>query len=63
MILFSDFEQFLQSHRQHGEVSWYTGQATPAGYEVRLACPSLGPGVALVTCFPDTVDPRGPEGK
>ncbi len=39
MPLYTDLEQFLQAHRQHGEVRRYMGQPSEAGYEVRLACP------------------------
>ncbi len=39
MTVYSDLEGFVQLHRSHGELAWWTTQPTPNGYTVRVACP------------------------
>lgn len=41
MSVYADLEQFVQTHRSHGDLTWWgwAGQPTPDGYQVRLACP------------------------
>ena len=39
MGLYTNLEQFVQTHRPHGELTWWAGQPTPDGYRVRLLCP------------------------
>jgi len=37
--LYADLEHFVQSHRHHGDLTWWTTQPTPKGYQVEVACP------------------------
>ena len=39
MTLYTELEQFVQAHRPHGELTWWTTPPTPEGYRVRIACP------------------------
>ncbi len=39
MAIYADLEQFVQTHRPHGELTWWTTPATAKGYKVRVACP------------------------
>ncbi len=39
MSLYADLEEFVQTHRPHGELTWWTTAPTLKGYEVRVACP------------------------
>ncbi len=37
--LYADLEQFVQAHRSCGELTYWTSEPTPQGYQVRVACP------------------------
>jgi len=39
MTLYTDLEEFVHTHRPHGELTWWTTQPTAKGYSVRVACP------------------------
>ncbi len=39
MSVYSDLEEFIQSHRPHDELTWWATPPTPKGYQVRVACP------------------------
>ena len=39
MTLYADLEEFVQAHRPHGNLSWWTTPPTPQGYQVRVTCP------------------------
>lgn len=39
MSIYAELEQFVQVHRPHGELTWWTTPPTPKGYQVRVACP------------------------
>ena len=39
MSLSSDLEEFVQAHRPHGELTWWTTPPTATGYSVIVACP------------------------
>lgn len=39
MSALRDLEEFVQTHRPHGELTWWAGQPTPRGYQVEVACP------------------------
>ena len=39
MTLYTDLEAFVQAHRPHGELTWWTTPPTPTSYQVRVACP------------------------
>ncbi len=39
MTLYADLERFVQVHRPHGDLTWWTTPPTPTGYQVRVACP------------------------
>ena len=45
MSVYADFEEFVQTHRPHGDLTWRTNQPTPKGYSVEVTCPC---GVAFV---------------
>ena len=39
MSLSADLEEFIQTHRPHGDPTWRTTPPMPKGYQVRVACP------------------------
>ena len=39
MTLYADLEQFILTHRSHGDPTWWARSPSPAGYRVRLLCP------------------------
>ena len=39
MSLSTDLEEFVQAHRPHGELTWWTTPPTPQGYRVTVPCP------------------------
>jgi len=39
MSLYTDLEQFLQAHRQHGQMRYETSDPIPKGYGLTVTCP------------------------
>lgn len=39
MSIYTELEQFVQTHRPCGELTWWTTPAIAKGYKVRVSCP------------------------
>ena len=39
MSFYTELEQFVQVHRESGELTWWTTPPPYKGYRVRIACP------------------------
>ncbi len=39
MSVYTELEEFVQTHRPCGELTWWTTPATAKGYRVPVACP------------------------
>ena len=39
MTFHAGLEVFLQTHRPHGQLTWWTTSPTPKGYSLRVTCP------------------------
>lgn len=43
MSIYTEVEEFVQTHRSWGELTWWPTPPTPQGYQVRVTCPCAGP--------------------
>ncbi len=39
MSLYTDLEEFVETHRPHGDLTWWTTPPTAKGYQVLVSCP------------------------